>query len=88
MEFICKIQIENTIKHLIWPQNPIVAKGYFFSTNLGNGYRIIKTSLKSSTVLNSYSYENAYRDLYFDSTGSRIIAAGCSVSTVDTFDFD
>jgi len=38
--------------------------------------------------LNSYSYGNAYRDLYFDSTGSRIIAAGCSVSTVDTFDLD
>jgi hypothetical protein len=95
LEFICKIQIENTIQHLIWPQNAIVAnentivaKGYFYFTNLGNGYRIIKTSLKSSTVLNSYSYGNAYRDLYFDSTGSRIIAAGCSVSTVDTFDLD
>ncbi len=64
----------------------IVANGYFYVTDAGSGCRIIKTTLTSSTVLNSYG--GGYRGLYYDSLGSRIIAAGCDVSSVDVFDLD
>ena len=60
---------------------------YYFS--LVNDYGIIKTSLTSSTVQKSYGdYGNLYRGLFYDSTASTIIAAGCNVNSVDTFDLD
>ena len=64
----------------------IVANGYFYITDQGNSCRIIKTTLTSPTVLNFYG--DGYRGLHYDSVGTRIIAAGCSVSTVDVLDLD
>ncbi len=64
----------------------ILANGYFYITDAGSGCRIIKTTLTSPTVLNSYG--NGYRGLHYDLIGSRIIAAGCDVSSVDVFDLD
>jgi hypothetical protein len=65
----------------------IVANDYYYFTNSENSrYRIIKTTFTSPTVLNSYGW--GYRGLYYDSVSSRIIAAGCDISSVDTFDLD
>ena len=46
----------------------IVANGYFYITDAGNGCRIIKIPFTSPTVLNSYG--GGYRGLYYDSIGS------------------
>jgi hypothetical protein len=69
----------------------IVAKGFFyFSTVTGYGYSngIVKTSMNSSTAIKSYGDAGKYRGLYYDSMGSKIIAAGCDVDSVDILDLD
>ncbi len=64
----------------------IASNGHYYFTDAGNYHRIIKTSFYSPTVLNWYG--TGYRGLYYDSIGSRIIAAGCDSHRVDMFDFD
>ena len=61
---------------------------YYFTTVSGYLYRIIKTSLTSPTIFNSYGPTGKYRGLYYDSSISRIIAAGCDVSRVDCLDLN
>jgi hypothetical protein len=65
----------------------IVAKNFYYFT-LTTGYGIIKTPLNSSTVIKSYGNSGAYRGLYYDLIGSKIIAAGCNVNKVDILDLD
>jgi hypothetical protein len=67
-------------------QYAIVANGYYYFTDSGNNNRIIKTTLISPTVLNSFG--SGYRGLYYDSIGSRIVAAGCDVCAVHTLDLN
>ena len=64
----------------------IVANDNYYITDAGNSDRIIKTTYTSPTVLKSYG--SGYRGLYYDSVSSRIIAAGCDISSVDTFDLN
>ena len=51
-------------------------------------YGIIKTSLNSPAVINSYGYPDGYRGLCYDSIGSRVIAAGCTLNVVHIFDLN
>ena len=67
----------------------IVANGFFyFSTVTGYSNGIVKTSMNSSTAIKSYGDAGKYRGLYYDSMGSKIIAAGCDVDSVDILDLD
>ncbi len=59
---------------------------YYFS--LINSYGIIKTSMTSPTVIKSYGSAGKYRGLYYDTAGSKIIAEGCDISSVDILDLD
>ena len=59
---------------------------YYFSTASVNG--IIKTSFTSPTIIKSYGSAGKYRGLYYDSANSRIIAAGCRLNAVETFDLN
>jgi hypothetical protein len=65
----------------------IVAINFFYFTPI-YGYGIIKTSLISPTVIKSYGSVGKYRGLYYDSIGSKIIAAGCDINAVDILDLD
>ena len=64
----------------------VANNNYYFSGGTSGG--IIKTSLTSSAIIKSYGTAGVYRGLYYDSIGSRIIAAGCDVHRVDILDLD
>jgi hypothetical protein len=67
----------------------IVANGFFyFSTVTGYSNGIVKASMNSSTAIKSYGNCGVYRGLYFDSSGSKIIAAGCNFNKVLILDLD
>ena len=64
---------------------------YYFSTTLlnSNSYGIIKTLLNSSSIVKYYgNTRGVYRNLFYDSNQSRIIAAGYAINTVDIFDLN
>ena len=63
-----------------------VANSFYLFTDAGNNDRLIKTSFTSSTVL--YSIGSGYRGLYYDSVGSRIIAANCDNNFVAIYDLN
>ena len=65
----------------------IVVNNFYYFTSMHN-YSTIKTSLSSSTVIKSYGSGDVYRGLYYDSTASRIITAGCRINKIDIFDLD
>ncbi len=65
----------------------IVGNNYYYFSLL-NSYGIIKTSLTSPIDIKSYGSVGNYRGLYYDSAGSKILAAGCDISRVDVLDLD
>jgi hypothetical protein len=64
----------------------IVANNFYYFTPT-SGYGIIKTSLTSPTVV-SYYGTVGYRGLFYDTSTSRIIAAGCGYGAVYFFDLN
>jgi hypothetical protein len=64
----------------------IVANNFYYFTPT-SGYGIIKTSLTSSAVVNFYGTAG-YRGCYYDTSTSRIIAAGCVWSVVRFFNLN
>jgi hypothetical protein len=63
---------------------------YYFTLNPFNvnSYGIVKSTIDSTIILNSYGYSDQYRGLYYDSNILRIIAAGCGTASVDIFDLN
>jgi hypothetical protein len=62
----------------------VVNNYYYFTQRFGSG--IIKTSLTLSTPIKSFGNPDSYRNLYYDSRGSRIMA--CQYGRVNIFDLD
>lgn len=67
----------------------IVANNFYYFS-LGSGsYGLVKTTVNSTEIVEHHGNSGGvYRSLYYDSIGSRILAAGLNTNTVEIFDLN